>query len=483
MKKLDKLILTAFIGPFLLTLLVIIFILLSRQMLYYFDDIIGKDLGGVVLTRFIFYFILLTIPVALPLAVLLSSLITFGNLAEHFELTAIKSTGISLLRVILPIFFFTIFLTAIAYWSNNYLAPRAALEAYTLLYDIRQKKPTLDIREGTFYNGLPDISIKVNRKFTEDPAALKDIILYDHRNKEAEDLFVADSGRMYTIMNDRYMKFELYQGYNYRENAFDEHKKLIASTTAREALSKSEFNKLEIVFDLASFELSKTSKELFEGNKLMRNLRQLDSDIDLLTKKMARLTPVTAPSSQSFYPPSVSVRTEKENDSLKIPAWLNSIFNQNPTRDMLQAATDRARVAKINIENDIFSRSELTTSLVAFRLQWHKILANSLACIAMFLVGAPLGAIIKRGGLGVPFLISIAFFIIYTLLGMQGEKLAARHILDVRVAAWGANAILLCIGIAFLRIAQRDGRLFEAGIYPRLISPLKKLNTRQTKIA
>lgn len=212
MKKLDKLILTAFIGPFLLTLLVIIFILLSRQMLYYFDDIIGKDLGGVVLTRFIFYFILLTIPVALPLAVLLSSLITFGNLAEHFELTAIKSTGISLLRVILPIFFFTIFLTAIAYWSNNYLAPRAALEAYTLLYDIRQKKPTLDIREGIFYNGLPDISIKVNRKFTEDPAALKDIILYDHRNKEAEDLFVADSGRMYTIMNDRYLKFRTVPG-------------------------------------------------------------------------------------------------------------------------------------------------------------------------------------------------------------------------------------------------------------------------------
>src|SRR3546814_12649651 len=153
MKKLDKLILASVISPFIMTFLVVVFILLTQHMLKYFDDIIGKDLGWEVLSQLLFYFAIFMTPVAMPLAVLLSSLITFGNLGEHFELTAIKSAGISLLRAIQPIFFFVLILTGIAFYINNNLVPKAALEAYSLLYDINQKKPALDLREGAFYTG------------------------------------------------------------------------------------------------------------------------------------------------------------------------------------------------------------------------------------------------------------------------------------------------------------------------------------------
>nr|HPM32912.1 LptF/LptG family permease [Chryseolinea sp.] len=159
MKKIDKLVLDSFIGPFIITFLVVVFILLNIQMLKYFDDIIGKGLGWDVIGELLFYFAIFTTPTALPLAVLLSSLIAFGNLGEHFELTAIKSAGISLIRALRPIFIFVLFLTVVAFYANNNLVPKAALEAYTLLWDIKQKKPALDLREGAFYNGLNNISI------------------------------------------------------------------------------------------------------------------------------------------------------------------------------------------------------------------------------------------------------------------------------------------------------------------------------------
>ncbi|MCG8384751.1 MAG: LptF/LptG family permease, partial [Cytophagales bacterium] len=221
MKKLDKLILSSFLGPFFLTFLVVVFILLTQHMLKYFDDIVGKDLGWDVLAQLFFHFAVFMTPIAIPLAILLSSLMTFGNLGEHFELTAIKSAGISLLRALLPIFIFVLGLTVIAFYSNNYFVPKSALEAYSLLYDIKQKKPALDLKQGAFYNGIPDFSIKVNKKH-KDGRTLEDIIIYDHRNQNGnKKVTLADSGAMYTILDDRFLKLELFNGHFYFENTTD----------------------------------------------------------------------------------------------------------------------------------------------------------------------------------------------------------------------------------------------------------------------
>src|SRR5690349_2059166 len=287
MKKFDKLILTSFIGPFIMTFLVVVFILLTQHMLKYFDDIIGKDLGWDVLSQLLFYFAIFMTPVAMPLAVLLSALITFGNLGEHFELTAIKGAGISLLRTIQPIFFFVIVLTFIAFYANNNLVPKAALEAYSLLYDIKQKKPALDLREGAFYNGINDISIKVDKKFPEDDAALKTVMVYDHRKNDGNrDVTVADSGRMYTILNERYLKFELFNGYNYQEGANTDRELAGQKNRKAESLSRSKFAKTQVVFDLSSFNLERTDKKWFQGNRIMRNVNELNGDIDSINREV-----------------------------------------------------------------------------------------------------------------------------------------------------------------------------------------------------
>ncbi|HET9054974.1 MAG TPA: LptF/LptG family permease, partial [Cyclobacteriaceae bacterium] len=501
MKKLDKLILSSFIGPFIITFLVVVFILLTQHMLKYFDDIIGKGLGADVIGQLLFYFAIFMTPVAMPLAVLLSSLITYGNLGEHFELTAVKSAGVSLTRTLVPIFFFVIALTGVAFYVNNNLVPKAALEAYSLLYDIKQKKPALDLREGAFYQGIPNMSIKVNKKFP-DGVTIKDVLIYDHRKHDGNrDVTYADSGRMYTIMQERYLKLELFNGYNYTEGASSEQnlsgrKRGSASNT----LSRSQFAKTQVVFDLSSFQLETTDKKLFQGNRLMRNIGELETDMDSVDREVlgARLNhyesvksffslykaadsiplpddlqaykiskqnnlqaaaapwdavhPVPLPDdtlqqkparADSIRPaknlparirpgkerivnkpkpkPTPSAKVEKKAKPELKKVWLtagelqvkvDSIFAREADNAMLESAASKARSAKSRIESTSSELKSYVTDRKVFQIQWHKILASSLACIAMFLIGAPLGAIIKKGGLGVPFLVSILFFIV-----------------------------------------------------------------------
>lgn len=542
-----------------MTFLVVVFILLTQHMLKYFDDIIGKDLGWEVLSQLLFYFAIFMTPVAMPLAVLLSSLITFGNLGEHFELTAIKSAGISLLRAIQPIFFFVLILTGIAFYINNNLVPKAALEAYSLLYDIKQKKPALDLREGAFYNGLPDVSIKVNKKFP-DGITLKDIIVYDHRKNDGnKEVTVADSGRMSTILNERYLKFELFNGYNYTEGASSEREMTGQKNSKAESLTRSQFYKTQVVFDLSSFKLERTDKKWFETNRIMRNLSELDTDIDSINKEVLQQElnhflykptyftffnkdSVTMPeylwefkqrrdsvnrfkympkevlaqnksqaqsevkSKQPTANPVVKAerkrRPASRNDkalkdtSLTSPAGIapddrlsvavqpsadsafraqvDSLYAGEDARNVVQAATNMARQVKSQVLNSNTAIENYEKEKVVFEIQWHKIIASSVMCIAMFLIGAPLGAIIKRGGLGVPFLISILFFIIYYLLNMQGEKLAKQGLISPMAGIWAADFILLIIGIIFLRQARVDARLFDADAYRVFLDRVRK---------
>lgn len=572
MKKIDKLVLDAFIGPFLITFFVVVFILLNINMLKYFDDIIGKGLDTLILGQLFFYFAIFTVPTAMPLAVLLSSLIAFGNLGEHFELTAIKSSGISLVRILLPIFLFVLVLTAIAFYANNNLVPKAALEAYSLLYDIKQKKPALDLREGAFYNGIDDISIKVDKKFPDDDAALKGVIVYDHRDNDGnKKVMVADSGRMYTVLNERYLKFELFNGYEYREGMAEE-REIGAKSGNNESLTKTKFAKMQVVFDLSSFQLQTTDKKWFQGNRIMRNLSELDNDIDSVRREVLSQRVnhyLYKPTYFSFYMKGDSVIMPKEvykqklfrdsvaripyaersrlarskNDSIKNKsntalrrdsakaikstklkkevagasdqrkqpvikqpikrnvasiaplkpaakvlsdsahrAKIDSVLNAPLTRETIQGATNLARQVKSQVMNANISIENFQNEQATFEIQWHKILANSFACIAMFLIGAPLGAIIKKGGLGVPFLVSIFFFIIYYVITMQGEKLAKQHTVSVAIGVWAADAILLIIGLIFLRQARIDARLFEADFYSVVIDKFKRWMAEKRRI-
>jgi lipopolysaccharide export system permease protein len=560
MKKLDKLILSSFIGPFVLTFLVVVFILLTQHMLKYFDDIIGKGLGIEVIGQLLFYFAIFMTPIAMPLAVLLSSLIAFGNLGEHFELTAIKSAGISLVRTLVPIFGFVVLLTALAFYINNNLVPKAALEAYSLLYDIKQQKPALDLREGAFYDGIPNMNIKVNKKYP-DGVTLKDIIIYDHRKHDGNrDVTNADSGKMYTILNERYLKLELFNGYNYTEGSSSEQEmagRRKNQASRNQTLSRSKFEKTQIVFDLSSFQFSRTDKKWFQGNRIMRNLTELQNDIDSIKRETdnVRLThhasqkgyfsyfgkqrdPLALPkdlqeikeqnelqekteavdiavetgSQQKTVAKADSLlnrpvskvrrmmarqeRMKREGaqamdsalalaiqpdssklhntDSISLTTKLDSIFNLAVNQGMLDRAASKARSVKSQLMNTTANLTDYATDSKVFLIQWHKILASSLACIAMFFIGAPLGAIIKKGGLGVPFLVSILFFIIYYLLTMTGEKWAKQGVISVQVGVWTADVLLFLVGLFFLRQARLDARLFEADFYLVVFDNAKK---------
>lgn len=519
MKKIDKLIISSFVAPFIMTLLVVVFILLMKQMLLYFDDIIGKGLSWGDLGTLLFYMSLTLMPSALPLAVLMASLITFGNLGEHFELTAIKSLGISLTRALLPLFITVVFITIGAFFSNNYLVPKASLEAYSLLWDIKQKKPALDIRPGTFYNGIPDISIKVNQKF-KDGITLKGVIIYDHRNKVGnKDVTVADSGKMYTILNDQYLKLELFNGYNYAESSgtgTDE----TGRATMDESFRKSKFSKTEMVLDLSSFGMQRTDTKWFKGNRIMRNVAELDYDMDsvsnlMMSQKVGLYANQTNFFSHHFKRDSLPLPKElkqfkKRNDSiaaatsasnasgitnyaqpyvsgmyapkLLVPSNItekeqhisDSLFALKTTKMEVANALNRARMVKSQLQTYNANTDSQKHEYTVFWIQWHKILASSIACLSMFLIGAPLGSIIKKGGLGVPVLVSILFFILYYVLDLLGTKWARQYTISVHTGVWMANVILFGIGLIFLRQARVDARLFDADFYNVALDKLKK---------
>lgn len=506
MRKLDKLIIKSFIGPFILTTAVATFILLIQYMLKYFDDFVGKDLGFMVFAKLLFYFALNMLQVALPLGVLVSSLMTFGRLGENFELTAIKSAGISLVRALRPIFFVVVLISIGAFLFNNYAVPIANLNAYSLLYDIKQKKPTLDIQEGAFYYGLPNYVIKVKEKSPDD-ITLKDVIIYDHSNTVGNKrVILADSSRMYLFLNDKYLKLELFDGNLYSE--------MRQQGNSINQFNRTKYSRMDMVFSLASFDLVTTDQGLFQNNRQMKNVSELAVDIDSMRIRVSKIQSSFDDQALRYfnyfkedYREEKRLRGIRKQDSirrdvaleaqLKIgggvlsskknkPRTINSMGRTaNLELDTLSLAqldslmaeksikavtvVKSARTQSRNVRNILKSMlsksSKIERDRSRFIVSKIKIYSQAVACIVMFLIGAPLGAIIKKGGMGVPVLTSIFFFIAYYIMMTLGAKYAKEGVMDSVYATWMADVLLLPFGLFFLRQARIDARLFDADIY------------------
>lgn len=567
MKKLDKLILKSFIGPFVITFLVAVFILLLVYMMKYFDDFIGKNIGFGTLGELMGYFSINQMPMALPLAVLISSLMTYGKLGEHFELTAIKGSGISLLRIILPAFVFCVALAIGAFILNDKVVPTANLRAFSLLYDIKQTKPALDLREGQFYNGIPKYSIKIDKKYP-DGVSIKNIVIYDHTEGNGNKrVIIADSCRMYSFMGDRYLKMDLFNGNHYIE----EEKKKSGKNKKDEVpqFVRTRFANMDLVFSLASFDLNDTDESLFADNRYMKGIKELTESIDsmghsmvdnkvkvynsvassykyhlggyleppsdllenktLLDSLKAARKQMEADSAQvdseeldedgeltvskakrdsgrSAPPPKRTerkipttgaikgatitldqVKRKKEkkkkydslyitNDSLiaVVRTKMDSVYLQPSTKDqVLSRAVGNARNIKSTLNSSVLRMKGLKVSYDSHVVEKYKKFAQAFSCIVMFLIGAPLGAIIKRGGLGFPVIISIFFFIIFYVLTSVGDKWAKSGVLDGFYAAWMANFILFPIGLFFLKQARKDAKIFDADFYSVWIDKIK----------
>lgn len=470
MKKLDKLILKAFFGPFILTFAVVEFILLTQYMLKYLDELVGKDLGAEVFGELLFYFSINMAPVALPLAVLLSSLMTFGTLGEHNELTAIKTSGITLTRILRPVFIAVTLLTVGAFFFNNNIVPKANLKAYSLLWDIRQKKPAMNFKEGAFYNGIPGYSIKVNKKMN-DGQTLGEVMIYDHsKGGSNTTVILADSGEMYMAYDDNYLILELFRGNTYvaQNNA--------AFRSSSDQFVRQKFDESKIILSMASFNLDRTREELFSDNKMMKNIAELNVVTDSLRRHKDKDVKIFAASVDPYYS-----YFKADSGQVKNGRRLNEIDTSAVTKvlpapdlETRRLATNKARNIKSYTGSYVSGIRNTLREANNYEIEIWKKYTQSTAILIMFLIGAPLGAIIKKGGLGVPVLISIMFFILMYVMSILGEKWAREGLVSVGAGLWAGNLILFPIGLFFLNQARNDSSLLEVDFWRKLTARLRR---------
>ncbi|TLV02980.1 LptF/LptG family permease [Dyadobacter luticola] len=482
MKKLDKLILTSFWGPFIITMSVVVFVFLMRIMIFYIDDFVSKDLGVADYAQLFFFFSLITVPTALPLATLLSSLMAFGNLGEFFELTALKSAGISIVRAMLPLFLVALFISVFSFFFNDRVSPWANLKGYSLLYDIKTTKATLKIKEGIFYNDLPGYSIKVDRK--QDNGKLIGMVIYKHNNRSYElgntEIILADSGRMYSINENRYLVIELYNGTRYTDetNSANSRPVYIASPTgatqAYSNFSRNSFKHYRLTESLSSFGMKRTDEGQFKYHEFMKNISDLTSTADSLRNSYQETRKNLVAGSQQYYSYNYREGTDK---TIKKGKWIDSLLVKPVSDSLKKEILQNTKSAANSMLSYTKSQTEyLQTKLKdasKYELEKHHKYTQAISCLIMFLIGAPLGAIIKKGGFGVPVLVSILFFILLYVLTNQGDKWVKEGLLAVPIGAWMANSVLLLSGIYFIDKARSDSRLFEKDVYQMFFKRIK----------
>ncbi|TAH19001.1 MAG: YjgP/YjgQ family permease [Cytophagales bacterium] len=473
--KIDKLVSKAFIPTFFLTFFVVLFILFTVFLSQYLEDLVGKDLGWEVYARVFFYFALTLTPMTFPLATLLAALMSFGNLGEHSELTAIKGSGISLLRILMPVGFFALVIAITAFLSNNYIVPEANLRAFSLIYDIKQKKPALEFKEGGFYNDLPKHRIRIERKDRNGGNGIYGIMIYDHSAQRGNtDLIIADSGKMYTILDNNYLVMELQHGSKFSEPTND--------NTYKREFVRDNFSKAKFVFSLEALGMNRTPEELFKSHQVMMTVSQLKRTSDSLDRESG-IQLVNVPNISKPYYDYQFATFAFTGDSLAqfrldtLPAKYSDFKKVIKDEDLVmyyEKAINKTR----NLKNLVAASRDrvevMQKDAVTYRLAMFQKITFSVACFIMFLIGAPLGAIIKKGGFGLPVLISIVFFILFYVLTITGEKYAKEGIAGALEGAWMANAVLSVFGFFFLRQARSDSRLFDADIYYIYFNKLKE---------
>jgi lipopolysaccharide export system permease protein len=461
-KKLDILILRAFIGPFLATFLIALFVLTMQFFWLYIDDLVGKGLDLPTLAYLTALVAVTWVPLALPLALLLSSIMTFGNLGETFELVAIKSAGIPLIRFMQPLLIVTVLLSGTAFLFANNIIPVANLKLNALKYDIIVKKPAFDIKEGVFYDKIEGYVIKIGKK-DKDDSTIHNVIIYERNYNLQDNFMVAESGIMRITPDQRFLEFELHNGWHYQENG--------SHFTTNTELIRLGFKMYKKEFDLSTFKLNRTEDSLFKYDPKMLSLSQLGKAIDSLGDVNANFYKRT----KTELNPYISfIKYTDSNWSLAKKTTLKKVRSfDDVIPDSLKTVVLDRSLSVINnsksmidlLSNDYFSKIQQVRK---HWVEWHRKIALSAACIVLFMIGAPLGSIIRKGGLGTPLIFAIAFFVLFNMLNTFGEKFAKQGVTSVFEGMWLSTLILIPIGIFLTYKAMHDSQLFNKEFYFRL---------------
>lgn len=462
-KKLDSLIIRAFTGPFIATFFITLLVLIMQFFWLYIDDFVGKGLDTKIILEFLVYLSATLVPLALPLAILLSSLMTFGNLGESFELIAIKSAGISLLRFMRPLFFVAILLSGVAFVFSNYVIPVANLKQRTLLADIVYAKPAFDLKEGVFYDKINGFAIKIGSK--ESDSIIRDVIIYEQGNQLQDNFIIARSGIMRVTESRRFLEFNLQDGWRYQERGqvYDR------NNSEYIRIGFKEFKKR---FDLSSLGFTnRTADSVNRNNEKMLSMRQLERAIDSMSRENERSAKEARANILR------NLRFTGYIDSL-IPSGTNNIVAEgrksfdeilpdSARANVNETVKNNARAISINMESLKTNEAFKSRELRKHKIEWHRKIVLSLACIVLFLIGAPLGSIIRKGGLGTPLIFAIIFFMLFYFSTTTGEKFAKENSLTPFTGMWMATFILLPIGIFLTYKAMHDSHLFNKEYYRR----------------
>lgn len=472
LNKLTTLLLKAYLGPFLATFFISLFFLMMQFLWKYVDDLMGKGLDFMVIAELLYYALFNLVPLALPLAIMLSSIMVFGALGESNELTAMKSSGISLMRIMRPITVFILMISVGAFFFANYAWPWSNLKWKTLYYEILDSKPAGQLPEKMFYNEIPNFTIRIDKK-EEDGRRFKGVNIYDYspphelRKRDVK----AEKGEILKSKNPDFMMLGLNNGVIYEEMADKELQGAIYP------FRRTYFQKALLKFDISNFKLSRGNEDLFKDSYEMLNIQQLNVVIDSLRKEVRRHEQNYIDNLKNrhlVFRPLMTITTNSIQDSLGRQRIMREI-NNTPPQYAIQGNSSPAAVAgaspEINLAIDFCHHSMIALqnsnseskmrneTLVRYEIEWHRKFTLSLACIVIFFIGAPLGAIVRKGGLGTPMVISVLLFLLYHVLTMTGEKMAKAGNVDVFTGMWFSAFILTPIGLTLTWLATRESSL------------------------
>lgn len=464
-KTLHSYLLKAYLPPFFLTLFIGNFVFFLIHVFTYMDDIIGKGMSNWVLSQFFAYSFISFIPASLPLAVLLSSIMCFGNLAENYELAAMKSCGLSLFKIIKPIFGFILLVGVLSFVFNNFTLPRIMLKSSQLLWDIRQAKPTLSIKEGVYYSQLDGYSIKVGKK-NADGQTLYNLNIYDHSAGLGNNVqLYADSGFMKTSADTNYLQIKLNNGTRYEDVLQDDKDK------RRRPLMQLVYKELNVNIDMNGFKMKNTEESLFKGHHEMMGIRQIKREIDTFNLDIAKKYQ-TLQNQFNLYFLTRTLRTAKLSGYHQNLLKFYNTLNKDEFKRSVENAQNLVRSSSSFIDsiNEELERKNLQKK--EYESGWHKKITMSFACIILFFVGASLGAIIRKGGMGFPVVVAVLFFLMYYIISIIFERFIYKGIYSVFIGMWAPLIIFLPIAIFLTYKAAKDSALFDIGIYTE---PFKKL--------
>lgn len=526
LKKIDELLVRSFIPPFITAFFIAIFVLVMQFLWSFIDDIIGKGVSTIDLVELIFYRSLSLFPLALPIGILLSSVMVFGNLSEKYELSSLKSAGVSLLRIMKPVIGIGVVVALFSIYCSDTLIPLTNLKFQSRLWDIRNQKPALSLEEGIFNDDFNGYTIRIGRKHS-DNRHLEDVLLYDQTSSTRRkfSMVTAKRGEMFVADNGKDFVMKLYDGHQYQEVEG-------SSVRGDHAFSRTQFDEWTKYFDMSEFELNRTDEELFKSHHSMKSVKQLSFEIDTFQRQFDRTRDRGLYDFNEILTNREQIRTEKEasrqtnKDTLRVTAtpldappevrrslitgtsnvepnpkklrpqttftsvllnvldtvppdsdW-QSVYAAIPDRtrsQYIERALNKARSLRDNYHRVQTSLDMIELNRIKHVFELHFKFSIACICIIFLFIGAPMGAIVRKGGYGYPLLIAIIFFTLFIIMNLMFKKLAETSAVDPVTAAWAPCIIMLPISAFLTYKAMNDSKMLNIDKY---LKPLRILLNR-----